>query len=800
MKKKKYLILSFIIPAIVYLFFFYINGVLSDKMILSGDSLVQYHPLFGYLKNVLNGDNSIFYSFSKSIGGTMFGTFFYYLSSPLNLLIMLFNKLSVLDFITYLTILKLSLCGFTMYIYMSRKYKSDSLLILIFSLCYSFMGYNLNYFLNIMWLDIVFMAPLVMIGIDKITEQKSPLFYIITLTISIFSNYYIAYMLCIFNVLYFIYELLLKFNIKKDKKIIINISKKFIISSLLSGLMCSFFLIPSVLESINYNRISKKVFSFNFNIFNLFSKTYMGTGDILHPFNNYTINLYCGIIILPLVYLYFKNKTINKKDKYLALAIILFMILPCFCDALNIFWHVFSKPYGYAFRYSFLLCFFLLNIAYKSITNLSFKTTDILEYLSIYISYSVIIIFIMYFKNYYEFLSHQLIWLTICFLILYAYILLRFKNSKKLFLIIFVITLTECILNVYLSTNYAFYGRDEIKNQKDQLDIIENFKNSGRIMNASTNSLNLSIQGNYNDTSVFLSTINNGLLNTLTKLGQNYTPLDGQNSYINNPKLSYIANSMLNFETIIYGKNDLPYDLIDTSYANNLYIFKNKYTLGLGYIIKDQCNNLNNEFPYSENAFNCITGSDKKYFKEIKPSFKENDLNVYEIDSDFYIYLPNITDNAKYYKSIFKENLIHIYTDYAYVVNNDKKQIKIKSNDNLKIYYFDFNEFINEFNKIEKEDFNYTIDNNTLTGSINTKGGLFMLTIPYEKGIKILVDGKQIEYVNVLDNLIGFNLDKGFHQIEVTYKQPGIGISIFVSIISLSICILYCVMENKKTS
>ena len=110
-------------------------------------------------------------------------------------------------------------------------------------------------------------------------------------------------MLCIFSVIYFIYEISLKYDFKKDKNKIIDTSKKFIIVSLLSGLICSFFLIPCILEMLNYGRNGsfKEIFTFNYNIFNLLANTYIGSVDTVHPFNTYSINLYCGIIVFPLI-------------------------------------------------------------------------------------------------------------------------------------------------------------------------------------------------------------------------------------------------------------------------------------------------------------------------------------------------------------------------------------------------------------------------------------------------------------------------------------------------------------------
>ena len=42
---------------------------------------------FNYFKDVIDSKQSLMYSFSKGIGGSMFGTYAYYLASPLNFLI-----------------------------------------------------------------------------------------------------------------------------------------------------------------------------------------------------------------------------------------------------------------------------------------------------------------------------------------------------------------------------------------------------------------------------------------------------------------------------------------------------------------------------------------------------------------------------------------------------------------------------------------------------------------------------------------------------------------------------------------
>ena len=54
---------------------FLIKGYASfgDNSLATMDAEYQYIDLFGYLKDVLSGDNSALYSFSKSIGGSCIG-------------------------------------------------------------------------------------------------------------------------------------------------------------------------------------------------------------------------------------------------------------------------------------------------------------------------------------------------------------------------------------------------------------------------------------------------------------------------------------------------------------------------------------------------------------------------------------------------------------------------------------------------------------------------------------------------------------------------------------------------------
>lgn len=243
--KENYIyLLSFILTIALMMTIYIVLKIFpfGNREIVTSDMYLQYVSFFGKLKDILSGDASLTYSFSKSIGGNSVGLFAYYMASPFNLILALFPKKFIGEVILIITLLKLGFSGLTCSLYLSKTYKKHDLSVVIFSLCYAFMAYNINFQLNIMWLDGVLLLPLIMLGIDKLINENKYGLYIITLFFAIFSNYYIGYMICIFSVLYFIYKTILnnKLNVRK-----IGL---FISSSLIAGMLSAVLIVPTLLS------------------------------------------------------------------------------------------------------------------------------------------------------------------------------------------------------------------------------------------------------------------------------------------------------------------------------------------------------------------------------------------------------------------------------------------------------------------------------------------------------------------------------------------------------------------------
>ena len=56
----------------------------------------------------------------------------------------------------------------------------------------------MNYYVITSWIDAMYMAPLIVVGLKKLFEEDKPSMYIITLTISLFLSFYVSCMVIVF--------------------------------------------------------------------------------------------------------------------------------------------------------------------------------------------------------------------------------------------------------------------------------------------------------------------------------------------------------------------------------------------------------------------------------------------------------------------------------------------------------------------------------------------------------------------------------------------------------------------------
>lgn len=791
-KKFKYVFLSFILPLIIFIIIFILKGIPNENNFTISDSLAQFLPTYKYLYNILHGYETFPYTFSKGLGGTMYGAFFYGLSSPINLFIYFFKDIEL--FMLLSTLLKISLSGLSMYIFLRYK-KNNNSKSLLFSLAYSLSGYTTLYFINIMWLDSLWLMPLVLIGIEKIIHQKKDFMYISTLLLSLISNYYIGYMMTVFSVIYYIYESYITFNgdnfFKENKK---NFSH-FVLITFLVGCTIAFILVPVFIESQSFNRaVGEKIFDFNF--FNIISGTYIGFGNLNKPLNNHGFIIYCGTAMIPLLLNYFSNKKISKKERKASFLVLMLFLLPIIFKPLSFIWHLFSYPQGFNYRYNFITILFIILLASKSIDNFQINNKYLKYYSIFYIISSLALIYISYeIPEYYIYLNYKNITITLIFFIINCIFIKKNMNKHILkFLPI------ELILNLTI----IFYNSSYV--QKGYFETVENYINNEiskydenyKLANTISYSNNDSLYFKFNSVDIFISSANKNSINI------NYI-LNGTKIISNHYKYNYstiISDSILGIKYVGDVNYNSYYDLIAEYEIENkkIYFQQNNYALALVFVASNKIKSLNVDncanFEFLNGLLGSISGDKSNYFLEL--NITKIDDYTYEINKD--IEYPQIYLVTKEKPLNINNSLIYKHKNYSILYDNTNDNIRLEFGNKingLKAYALDikkFKEMIQKINQISLIENN----GNSLSFDINTtENGVLLTKIPYEKGWNIKIDSKEVEYYKVLDSLIGIDISKGQHHIEMYYSTPGINTGIIISLLSITLLITYELRKNK---
>lgn len=830
MGKKKTLlmyILGGIIPVFILIILSIFNNVfpLGEQTLNVYDGSMQHPGFLSYFKEVLLGNNSLFYSFKGALGYNFFTTFIYYLASPLNLFVVFFKTEYLSIFYSILIYVKIGLSAVTFLILLNyfKKKKSN----IIFSSIYALMGYNLVYFSNYMWIDSVIMLPLVILGIEKLINENKKIFYVVSLTLSILFNFYIGFMIVLFNIIYFIYKIISS-NIKKET------IKSFIILTLLSGLICSIFIIPVFFELLNgkaqlySNNMQTNYFEGSLDFIYAFYKTTVGsfaTRDISYG----TPNIYCSLFVISLVFLFFFNKNFSKKEKIIVLSIIIFYLLSFSFNLIDYAWHFMQRPIWFPNRYSFTLSFFLILIAFKSFN----KINDIKLSKKMIICFIILlIIYIVSFILKEVYTDKVLIFFAIfsIMLLLLYFITFTLKINKKLIYITFIFVFIELLINCFYTfknidfINSIEYKVIESKSFLKDLNLIKNKEKSNfyKIEFNDTIIHNSGALYNYNGINYFNSLRNgkvmyfleniigtkviddcritydsfNPLINTL--LGIKYFEGNKNEYYYtvvsDNNRIIYENDLVLPF--MFLNDNNEKYNFKKGDYINNLEKIFNSYSTNINFIEKlnTKVKNVkikNNYYYKTKNNASVI------YTKKLN----SNGWIIFSTLDNFKEYLPTIYKNGEKLEIDYNNKTTFYFNkgDNIKIVYDLNKE-KVKKNE-IDIYFLDYNKFkniIKEINKNKVEILEYKKDNK-LKVNVKTEDKQNLETfIPYDKGWKIYVDGKKAEVKKKFDTFISIPLDKGSHIVEFKFIPRGLILGSIISCLSIITLIIYLKKSKKK--
>lgn len=640
----RYVVLSVGLTGIGILFVFAIYKLFpfGDYTVLRMDLYHQYGPLFAELYDRVIEHKSFLYSWESGGGSSFLGNYFNYLSSPISIIIFLFDKKQIAFAITTLVIVKGVLSAGTFSYYLKCSLNSHCFASAAFGVFYALSGYFLAYYWNIMWLDGMILLPLIALGIERIINKSKPVLYIASLTVLLYSSYYIGYMACIFSIIYFFAYFILNTSTTKSiidfeeekKDFITNIKNnkfissalKFGLSSILCGALCAVSLIPVffILQQCSATSDSfPGTFTSYFNMMDMVTShlagletTIRSSGDDVLP------NIYCGILPIILLPLFIINKDIRIKDKAVYIVLVILFAFSFNNNCANFVWHAFHFPNDLPYRFSFMYSFIILIIAYKSLMHIK-----AIRYQDIAIIGMFWVFVILYFQqNPTNKISELSIYISIAFVIIWTAVLLLIKkgNMTKLVIGVTIIAMTFCEVIVSDGNSYVFTQKNKnyVENYDSYTDVIDKTYSDDKdfyrteLCNLMTR-MDPCLYG-YNGMSAFSSVAYENYSQTQYSLG-----LFGNriNSYTYNTQTP-VYNMMFAVKYLMYKDeavrpSDEYYTLAYSSDNFDVNAYKNNYYLPIAFETSNDIANWivieENPFEQQENFINLATGVSDLY-------------------------------------------------------------------------------------------------------------------------------------------------------------------------------------------
>lgn len=700
-KNNKYCWLAFGCSAAIMLIVYICYSLIpfGDVTILRMDLYHQYGPLFAELYDRVTQFKSFFYSWNTGLGSSFLGNFYNYLCSPISIVMLLFGHENMPEAIATMILLQAAFSSASFCYYLKKSFGEHSPISAAFGVLYSFCGFFIAYYWNLMWLDAMVLFPLMVLGIERIINERKPALYIFSLAMLLLTSYYMGFMACIFAVLYFLVYYFSRYNISdttkpltvytdadgeeyvklKDKvrySSFISDGFTFAVSSVAGAALVAFALIPVyfILQSCSATsgtwpeevKSYFDIFDFIANHLASVTPTIRSSGTDVLP------NVYCGIGTVILVPLYLFCKRIPLREKIANVLLLGLLYFSFNLNVLNYIWHAFHFPNDLPYRFSFMYSFFLLTLGYKAFKHITeFKGKEILG-AGIAVLSGIIIIQKIGSKN----VTETTVIVSLLFVVLYTLIFYLFSTKKYQASAMAVLMLC-CVCAESISANTDNYSMDRTKTEyagdyeefrevKDMLDNIEG-NDTYRMELTSLRARMDPAWYNYNGVSTFSSMAYEKLANLQEQLGLfgNYI-----NSYTYNSQTP-VYNAMMSLKYIVDNNEYNPplnsdlYEYVVSSGKFNA--FSNKYYLPIAYCVDsnielwsyDSANpfDVQNDYFYQatgiENVFTPLEISDS-YFYNIDPIVIGLDtgyMNYYKTNSDesgsiSFTFTPEVTQNV----------------------------------------------------------------------------------------------------------------------------------------------------------
>lgn len=802
------------------------NGVypFGDNCILHIDMYHQYCPFFTEFLNKLQSGGSLQYSWNLGLGSDFVSLYAYYLASPLNFLILLCPKSHVIEFMTLLIILKISASGLIFFLYIrhhyklvgkdGRMHKNQVIPAIVFSTAYALSGFVAAYSWDIMWMDCIALFPLIMIGLERLVQEKKAGLYYITLALCIFCNYYISIMICIFLVFAFV---LLFFSQKKGKG---GAILRFGWYSLLAGASSAILLLPEIaVLSVSGSAEGgfPKTAEFYFNIL-----AELGRGAAVtsvYTGNDHWPNLYAGAFSLFLVWIYVLNRRISWKEKVPRIAMLAFFLVSFAENQLDYIWHGMHFPQALPGRQSFLYSFVLLSMGFAAVRKR--KGTKI-WHIAVAAIVSMMLLLLSGWYGDETVTEPVSLVITALFICVYAvtFVLTKITGKKKrLAFAQFAVFVAVAELAINMAAT-GFGTTSRVAYTEKQTDY-ENLLKTAKEDNEETGSGFYRVEDTErktkNDDSLYgyaSATIFSSLMNLdVSHLFQSLFMEGGKNFYCYNGATP-LSSSLFSVKYMLSDSalEESPYRTLIGG-SGSSFLYRNNYSLPLGFVMDEQAiANWTSSTADRMASLNSLTSALGAEGQMLYPATCVTDANAgdttIDIVEDGYYYADYVSCTSDTLTVNRSDGWTKQYskTSHRYLIElgeckaGDEIHILNSNMESIEFQVYQLNEKVVQqaFDTLNAQTMQLTdMTDRKIEGKIQVQNaGRLILSVPADEGWTLYVDGKETEIEPLADALVGVHLEKGSYTIKLCYTTPGLKVG---AGISLGAVILFLISACVRT-
>ncbi len=805
------LILCFLLPMVVMLGVFAGKEIypFGDNSFLRTDMYHQYAPFFANFARILKEGGSLTYSTEIGLGSNYVALYAYYLSSPFNWLLILIPAGAVVEFMTYLIVVKIGLCGLTMGLYLRRKFRHNGMELPIISIFYALSGYMAAYSWNIMWLDCLWLAPLILLGIEQLVRRNQPFLYCITLGLAIISNYYISIMLCIFCVLYFVCEMILL----QQRPLRDYITKLIVFSlfSLLAGGLSAFLLLPAyrcLMTTASADSTFPTSLTSYFSVLEMLARHMINveceTGLDHWP------NLYSGVGCMLLLPMYLLNPRIKSRGKIVKISLLGVMLASFALNIPNYIWHGMHYPNSLPCRQSFLYTILLLTMCYEALIKMRDLTKH--QVLACFWGDAAFILICQAILKLDDF-EYHVYYLSLIFLALYVLLIYLVKEETIRHLTALILALALVVVEGGINTavtSVTTTSRSEYWNNTDNYQYLlqqaQDQDTSGffRVEKPSRKTKNDGAWTDYSSASLFSSTTQASISDFYKAYG-----MEGNTNAYSFTGATPLMSSLLSVRYLITTATlpDSPlYSYAGWQGPTSLYC--NNYTMPLGFMVPSSAAfeltpDEGDSPARMQNALVEATAGTGRVLIPIEECYDEDEFffEVTEAGHIFVFIEGSSPGEIRAYVNEVSKTFSNVdrgyFLDLGYCTPGT--EISVTSNEeevttlDATAYRFDDKAFLDWYavmmdQPLEVNAFTDSLDLTEVNASIYVKeDGTLFTSIPYDEGWTVLVDDAETETMAFADAFLSVPLTAGEHVITMTYHVPGFQSGILLSLACLII-------------